>query len=175
MPIQVTCECGQKVAVKEEFVGRRVKCPKCKNPLVVSAGDKVQGGSSTDQTPIRVACSCGKSFSAPRKLAGKAVKCPACGQPMKIPQVGASSTRPAAAGSGTNGIDDLLDEIGVKASTTGIRCPECRADMKQDAIICINCGYNTETGKKLKTVKFVPPQKREKKRGLFGVLKRKRR
>jgi hypothetical protein len=37
MPINLTCECGKKLAVKEEMAGRKVKCPGCGAVLVVPA------------------------------------------------------------------------------------------------------------------------------------------
>src|SRR5207247_1511596 len=34
----VTCSCGQKLAVKEEMAGKRVKCPACQSVLTVPGG-----------------------------------------------------------------------------------------------------------------------------------------
>ena len=53
----------------------------------------------------------------------------------------------------------LLDEADLNLSKTGRRCPECREDMQLDDIICIQCGYNTETGKKVKVKKLEKGQK----------------
>ena len=36
MPIQVACQCGQKFSAKDELAGKRVKCPKCGQPLVIA-------------------------------------------------------------------------------------------------------------------------------------------
>ena len=46
-------------------------------------------------------------------------------------------------------MDDLLDEVGV--SRAAQRCPECKADMQEGHVICIQCGYDLERGKRLKT------------------------
>ena len=54
---------------------------------------------------------------------------------------------------------DLLDEIGMEATRTGVRCPNCRSDIEADAVLCIACGYNLETGKLLKTDSFVNKSK----------------
>lgn len=35
MPIPVTCDCGKAIRVKEEYAGRRVRCPGCNEPLLV--------------------------------------------------------------------------------------------------------------------------------------------
>ena len=106
--------------------------------------------------PISIACKCGQKFAAKDSLAGKTVKCPKCGQPLKIPKSGPDSAEAAVKESApglnsSNPLHDLLDEVGVTASATGRRCSECGADLTPEAIICIQCGFNTETGKQLKT------------------------
>jgi hypothetical protein len=35
MPITVNCACGESMRVKEEWAGRRARCPMCKQPLTV--------------------------------------------------------------------------------------------------------------------------------------------
>ena len=37
MPISLTCDCGKKLTVKDELVGKRVRCPGCQATLTVSA------------------------------------------------------------------------------------------------------------------------------------------
>lgn len=41
MPIKVTCVCGQSFAAKDELAGRRVKCPKCSQPLAIPAAGAI--------------------------------------------------------------------------------------------------------------------------------------
>ncbi len=53
----------------------------------------------------------------------------------------------------------LLDELGMEATRTGIRCPNCKTDISAEAILCVACGYNLETGKLLKTDSFVSKAK----------------
>ncbi|MEE3370238.1 MAG: hypothetical protein VX346_12945 [Planctomycetota bacterium] len=36
MPIQVACQCGQRFSAKDELAGKRAKCPKCGQPLVIA-------------------------------------------------------------------------------------------------------------------------------------------
>ncbi len=37
MPIDFMCPCGQKLRVKDEFAGRKVRCPKCSQPVTAAA------------------------------------------------------------------------------------------------------------------------------------------
>ena len=138
MPISATCECGKQVKVKDELAGKRVKCPGCGKPLQIPSASAPQSTATGDS--IAVSCQCGKKIAAPAKFAGKSVKCPQCSQPLKIPLPEQDD----------NGIGDLLDDVGVRQSQTGVRCPQCGADMKADAVLCIECGMNVETGKRLK-------------------------
>jgi hypothetical protein len=43
MPRLVTCSNGHKLNVSDDLAGRKVRCPKCKEVLVVPAGDQVTG------------------------------------------------------------------------------------------------------------------------------------
>jgi predicted Zn finger-like uncharacterized protein len=115
--------------------------------------------------PIKVQCeSCGASFKAKEALAGKRVRCPKCKQPLTIPAAGAGSAKPAApakksrpkaaAGSvraNPNPMMDLLDEANVKGVSRGPTCDHCAAELMPGAVICIECGYNLETGKLVAT------------------------
>ncbi len=101
---------------------------------------------------IKVTCSCGKPVSAKDELAGRRVKCPNCSEPISIP---AKSTVEEIG----SDMAELLDEIGIEATRTGVRCPNCRSDLEADAILCIACGYNLESGKVLKTDSFVNKSK----------------
>ena len=92
--------------------------------------------------PIPVACQCGKQVNAPDNLAGKRVKCPGCGNPLDIPAI-------AAAPQADDGLGGLLSEAGMSEAP---RCPECSEDLKPGAVLCVACGYNLTTGKKLKGV-----------------------
>jgi hypothetical protein len=83
-------------------------------------------------------------------LAGKRVKCK-CGQPISIP-----AHDPAA-----DDVGDLGDLAALSegAPTTpgamagGPTCPGCGSGVDPSAVICVNCGQNLKTGKKLKTSK----------------------
>jgi hypothetical protein len=111
---------------------------------------------------IKARCgSCGANFKAKDSLAGKRVKCPKCSAPIVIntpsgrsgatngPSSGAAaaSKKPAA----YNPLLDLLDEADVKSAVRGPMCPSCSAQVRAGAIICVECGFNMETGERLRT------------------------
>ena len=133
---------------------------------------------ATGGEKIAAQCQCGAKFAAPPNLAGRKVACPKCKQPVQIPaakQAPAKPTAPAQAPAkkpaepeplpslgGGGGLDDLLDEVGVEGKQTGESyCPECSAPfVSEEAIICVQCGYNRKTGRKLATVNVrKPPEK----------------
>jgi hypothetical protein len=114
-------------------------------------------------SPGKFTCeSCGKSYSWKPELAGKKVKCK-CGTPLRVP-----ATDPAE-DSFSDGFDDLaaLGEGTVKEAPAaaevapvvkgkapaakGKKCPACESPVAADAVLCVNCGHNLKTGKKLKT------------------------
>jgi serine/threonine protein kinase len=78
----IVCSCGQKLAVPETLAGKKVRCPKCRNPVAVPAP---QVGVIP---PLEVACGCGQRYRARADLAGKTVKCVRCGAPLAVPNLG---------------------------------------------------------------------------------------
>lgn len=113
--------------------------------------------------PIEVTCQCGKRLKAKDELAGRTVKCPNCQQPLKIPAsqaaapaaptpvaptpVAPTPVAPAPAG---DAFADLFDDAGM-GHQGGPICPSCNAGVADGAVICIHCGYNLETGQRLRT------------------------
>jgi hypothetical protein len=101
--------------------------------------------------PIKVTCKCGQTFAAKDELAGKVVKCPKCKQPLKIGSPAAKRAAQPPVEVANPGISDLLDEIGFHVhedeKENVQHCPACDAEMSDHAILCVQCGYNLETGK----------------------------
>lgn len=156
MPIPVRCACGKSIAAPDNLAGRTVKCPACSKPLEIPgkspAEDQTKPTASSQPSkaapPLYLTCECGRKVTAPANLAGKAVQCPTCRQLIKVPKptVHAALTKPQ-----KDPLSELLDEVDLSKSRTGHRCPECRQDMQPDDVLCIRCGYNIESGKKLTT------------------------
>ncbi len=153
MPIPTTCPCGKRVSAPDNLAGKTVKCPACQAPLTIpmsSGGANGAASAATSTGKIAARCRCGKTFHVPAGLAGKKVKCPACQEPVSI-AVAKSAEMQIPNGMEVGGVGSLLDEIGFQKSAASHRCPECREDLAPDAILCIHCGYNLESGKQLKT------------------------
>ena len=114
--------------------------------------------------PIKVVCQCGASFAAKDEMAGKTVRCPKCQQPLKIPAPGgqakpaapAPAARPAAVARPAqaarpapapvpSALDDLFDEAGI-GKKTNPQCPKCQAELKPNAVMCVKCGFDLQSG-----------------------------
>lgn len=191
MPIKAVCSsCSHSFSAASKYAGKKVKCPQCKEPLVIPAagakavatsGDAKGQGKAVAKSSgkIAVKCKCGQKFAAKPELSGKKVKCPGCKEPIRIPggtaagakNVPAKVTKKPAKSkavstevSAAPTIDDLFDEVGFNTEDGSAhrKCPECRASMPDEAIICIDCGYNEKTGKKMETYRPVTAEDRAK-------------
>ncbi|MDB2686288.1 zinc-ribbon domain-containing protein [Mariniblastus sp.] len=101
--------------------------------------------------PIKVKCgSCSAQFKAKDELAGRRVKCPKCQNPVVIKKP-TRAAAPAAPKRAANPLLDILDEEDVRTRTSGPICDNCGSEVKPGAVICIDCGFNLETGDRLET------------------------
>lgn len=133
MTIKVGCgSCQSNFAVRDDFAGKSVKCPKCKSPMKVPGADSpAKRSSAANQAP------------SPAKASGPA------GKPATVGSTASPSTRKF------NPLLDLLDEAGVDAKPRGRVCPMCSAEMGPTAVICIQCGFNSLTGERLETAVLI--------------------
>lgn len=97
--------------------------------------------------PVRVSCPCGKTVSVPENLQGKRIKCPQCQNPISVPVAAGA----VAAGGVGGGMADLLNEVGFDKTRTANSCPSCKTELEPEAVLCVACGYNLETGRIIKT------------------------
>jgi hypothetical protein len=63
MPITVTCSCGKSLKVRDELIGKRVKCPACGSAFPVTAAPKAPAG-ATVFNPTAAAAAKGKREAA---------------------------------------------------------------------------------------------------------------
>ena len=140
MSIQVACNCGTILKVRDELAGKRVKCPKCDSVVQVAKLDS-----------IRVKCSCGQLLNAKPSLAGKQVLCPACRQPMTVssgaqqpsdaPDVGfgsalsdALAAAPPASTQGANG-NDFWNKASIAPTSAPAKKKKGSGSGSQDALV----------------------------------------
>lgn len=123
------------------------------------------GQSASDLTKIK--CACGVSLKVPKSAVGKKAKCPKCSKvfviaepPPKEDSVYGLSSEPDA----SSFLDDLasIERSGTKIADTRdearkVRCPKCGASIEEKAKICIQCGYDMESGRTLAAVKVAKP------------------
>jgi hypothetical protein len=107
MSIPFGCECGKRLQAKEEFAGKKMKCPGCGKILVIPGGEpppearqrepaaapdengqNVAAGTpapAPDPAVVQFVCSCGRRLKARREDAGAEIDCPECGRSLRIP------------------------------------------------------------------------------------------
>jgi DNA-directed RNA polymerase subunit RPC12/RpoP len=77
---------------------------------------------------------CGKQYRWKPEMAGRTAKC-TCGAKLVVPADPPRLAPPPAAPAA--------------AKST---CPDCGAELPENAVLCVNCGFNLKTGKKLAAV-----------------------
>lgn len=136
--------CGKQYKWKPDVAGKKVRCAKCNLKVRVPAA----GGAKAEALePIP-----GGGAPAP-KAAAK-------------PAAPAKPARPAADDDYELNLDDELAGLAPKGpvqpisldaggaapgGATAGKCPSCNAKVKPGAVICLNCGFNLQSGKKVKT------------------------
>ena len=117
----------------------------------------------SESTSEAASCpSCGKKYRWKSELIGKKVRC-GCGQAMRMPEapgvavaLGNGSTKatakPASEDAYTLSDPDATPGSAAAAPppATG-KCPNCGQKLKPLAVICLNCGFNVQSGTKLTT------------------------
>src|SRR6266851_1143367 len=52
MPISFACACGQRLRAKDEWAGKRIKCPKCGTPCTIPTDDDANSTYQVANTPV---------------------------------------------------------------------------------------------------------------------------
>lgn len=110
---------------------------------------------------------CNKRLKGPADLEGKKIRCKACSHVFVArsaapPQEAVASSSPTQKLSqpttGKPPADDDMTPYGVTTEKFTARCPHCAAELEsEDAIICLECGYNNVTRQLMGTKKVVAP------------------
>ena len=77
---------------------------------------------------ITFQCTCGQTLEVDDKHAGKKAKCPRCGNSITIPSTASEESL----------------------------CPNCGKPMEDNAVICMECGFNRKTGGRIATDEDLP-------------------
>ncbi|MHC4545933.1 MAG: DUF5684 domain-containing protein [Planctomycetota bacterium] len=137
--IQCKCNnCGYEIKTYDKFAGKRVRCPKCKEPLQLPHGE---GGTSPKETAIiKFRCpNCDQKIGLPTKYAGKVVRCAKCEHRLRVPQAPGAAAQPkpqddlaalrvgqeqpAADEGGIPGLGDMSDLLQLEASAPAVEEP----------------------------------------------------
>lgn len=153
--IRFRCKsCDKKIAVRDEYAGKKARCPGCKQPIrvpsprpkrsatgvPVAVGGADPSPSSSSASGISLADLAEMEENAVAELKELSTKTTAQPASMRVP--------------------------GGKA------CPGCDASVNPEAVICVHCGHSFETGEQLKIKKSKEraPREPRPKRSLFGLL-----
>lgn len=84
---------------------------------------------------LNVDCACGKAYRLNDDLAGKKFRCKECNAVLSVP-----------AAESSEGSTETTQEPGESETAP---CPNCASSIKKDARICVHCGFDLNTGKRL--------------------------
>jgi len=85
--------CGYEIKTYDKFAGKRVRCPKCNEPVQIPQSE---GGTIPKVTAIiKFRCpNCNQKIGLPPKYAGKVVRCAKCEHRLRVPQAPGAAAPP---------------------------------------------------------------------------------
>ena len=86
---------------------------------------------------------CQQVLEAPAEAGGSTVQCPACGVDLRIP----GSNEPAAAQAGAT----ARGTAAAGSTARRVACQACGAEMAEDCVLCLHCGFHRTLGRRLST------------------------
>jgi hypothetical protein len=140
MAIELACpKCRQKYRLKDELAGKKAKCAKCGESIHVPAA-----------SPVAAAASPAAKAPTPKPPATK----PTAPKPVAA----VAPAKPVIADALPD-LSDLFDDSfpvaaqpsRLESTSGGSSCPKCGSALGGNAVVCVKCGYNKQTGKKLST------------------------
>jgi hypothetical protein len=127
--ILITCpDCQKQLKGPAGLVGKKIKCKSCDHVFVVKA------------TPPGKAGAADKPAKKPAKAAVQEKAAEA--KPINMEPLLQMQKEE----------DDSKNPYKLTEISQSSRCPQCAADMEEGDIICLNCGYNTQTRQRVPTV-----------------------
>ena len=130
--------CGFEIKTYDKFAGKRVRCPKCKEPLQIPHG--VGGTGPREGAVIKFRCpNCNQKIGVPPQYGGKVVRCAKCKHQLRVPQapgaaaqpkpqddlaaLRAGQEQPAADEGRLPGLGDMSDLLQLEASAPSVEDP----------------------------------------------------
>ncbi|HBC86689.1 MAG TPA: hypothetical protein DCZ94_07035 [Lentisphaeria bacterium] len=156
MAIKVVCSCGMEVITFQKKPGEVLVCKKCGNqiviPHVVENETQVHRdiGTSTVEGTYHAKKQESSNLPETRKFTNPPV-------PLKK---GAS---PQSSSSNENYGSPTPPPVNSSKGAPGKKvCPDCLEESKSDSVICVECGYNFMTGRRMEGVPSIPDEKSRK-------------
>lgn len=84
---------------------------------------------------------CGQHLDADESAAGEELPCPSCQKRIRVPQKKLRLKKGGAT------LNQQAPEAAPPAEVDSRSCPSCNRTMPPDAVVCVNCGWNSRTGK----------------------------
>lgn len=133
--IKFKCKsCENKISVRAEYVGKKVKCPGCKQPLRVPSPRPKRAATGA---PVTVAVDSDASDASTKSYSLADLAEMEANAEVELTEL-------------TSKVTNQASQVRIKG---GKDCPQCASSVKKEAILCINCGHNFESGKQHKTQK----------------------
>lgn len=108
--------------------------------------------------PIKLKCECGATLKVPASVIGRKVKCPKCQRTFVAEDGGSIGIAPleSTQSGGRSELEELAQAeraatrkpsaVGASATTS---CMLCHKPMPADAVLCVSCGYDARSGRRL--------------------------
>jgi predicted Zn finger-like uncharacterized protein len=146
--ITITCpECAIQIKAPAGVEGKKIRCKSCGHAFVARAAPPEVEAVQEEAGPAK------KAAKAP-------VKAPAAKAPPARPAPAKPKDKPPAKGDKPAkkppAEEDEEDDnpYKVTALDDAARCPECANEMEEEAVVCLHCGFNTQTREKARTRKI---------------------
>jgi hypothetical protein len=140
MPIQIKCQCGKALAVKDQFAGKAVKCPACGKGIKVPAASPVVAPAAQDIGAVAAGNPLNDLFDEEGFGSNIAAVCPSCGSEMSAEAILCTkcgfnkTTGESIKGHLTPGVDISSGTIALqKAADDMFRADKLQRDMTEKA------------------------------------------
>lgn len=136
MALRVKCKCGKALKISSKFADKKISCPGCKRPFRIPAAKFKSAAKRPKETTD-----------------GQAAQKPAAAAPIPAPldlDIQPANLDLELSGdiqhSQSDILSDILEAAPPAATEASQACPSCRGPITPDAVMCVNCGYNMQTG-----------------------------